>query len=627
MKNRFWIVLLLAFACSPGFLFAQPQSISLFQVATGFTEPVDMTHAGDGRLFVVEQRGTIAFTEIGSSGPPTIFMDLQSIVRSTGGEQGLLGLAFAPDYPTSGHFYVNYTNSGGDQVISRFSRSANNPNQGDPGSESIILTIPQPFTNHNGGDLEFDGDGNLLIAVGDGGDAGDPFGYGQDTTSLLGSLLRINLDPATGVPLANPYYYPTGGAQREILAPGLRNPWRIAVDPVTQNIWMGDVGQNAFEEIDLLVPDDRRIPNNFGWRCYEANSSFDLTNCGPPSSYIPPVLEYANGPNGAGCSVTGGRIYRGSQFKNLWGYYFYGDFCTGFIRAIPYDDNSGAVLPSVPVTNTSFNISSFGEDYRGEMYVLDYQGGILYRLADTTCTPKASIREGSLLRSCDGTNTLHARPGIGYTYQWYENGQPIPNATDSIYVVSGGGNFQVEVTNGNCSDLSDTTRVRPGTIDAHVYGVPLSYPLTGAPLTFDIGPFSGILTGPGANLNTFDPSVAGAGVHTLYVEVDNGVCTGLDSVTIEVLPLGVDENKPWTQLQVFPNPTSDLIWLSWRQQVYDQVEITLFDAAGREVKTQQEFRTPGEQILQLDLGALSTGVYNLRFSVGEESSAQRILVE
>jgi len=355
-------------------LAAAPPRISLEQIASGLARPVSVAHAGDGsgRLFIVEQRGAIRVFD-GGQLLPTPFLAIQSLVRF-GGERGLLGLAFDPSYATNGFFYVNYTRaSDAATTIARYQVSANNPNIADPSSAVVLLNIQQPNSNHNGGQIAFGPDGYLYIGTGDGGGAGDPDENGQDLTTLLGKILRIDVSnaPPYATPLDNPFVG-NPAARDEIWAYGLRNPWRFSFDRDTGDLFIGDVGQNSLEEIDFQ-PAASSGGENYGWDHMEGSSCFDPpTNCNDGSLTLP-VLEYSHS---QGCSVTGGFRYRGSKHLELQGRYIYGDFCSGNVWAAQED---GANWIAGDPFDSNRSISAFGEDEAGELYLVDVNGG-LFRL-------------------------------------------------------------------------------------------------------------------------------------------------------------------------------------------------------------------------------------------------------
>lgn len=339
-----------------------------------FNSPVDFTLANDGsnRLFVVEQRGVIqTFENNANAETKSVFLDLMGRV-SSGGEMGLLGLAFHPDFKNNGLFFVNYTrNSPRRQtVISRFKA---NDQTADPSSEAILLTFDQPYTNHKGGQISFGGDGFLYIATGDGGSSGDPQNYAQNRASLLGKMLRIDVNTTNkgnyGIPKDNPYTANTQGFSEEIYAFGLRNPWRFSFDSVTKDLWTGDVGQNKVEEIDIITKG-----GNYGWKVKEGNDCYS-GDCSR-ADLIAPVWSYINGAEGR--SVTGGVVYRGKKFADLVGKYFCGDYISGKIWALTYDGKT--VTKNEVIANVGA-VSAFGQDTNGELYMLNYGSGKIYTLA------------------------------------------------------------------------------------------------------------------------------------------------------------------------------------------------------------------------------------------------------
>lgn len=367
-------------------LLCQPVSgqIELQQAfpALSFTRPVDLQHAGDGtnRIFVVEQRGVISvFPNNPAVTSKTVFLDIQERVDDSSNEEGLLGLAFHPNYENNGYFYVNYTATGPDRtLISRFKVSANDPNVAEPDSEVVIITIPKPFSNHNAGQLAFGpNDGYLYITTGDGGSGGDPQGNGQNRQTLLGSILRIDVNTTApglrySIPPTNPFVGNTQGYREEIYAWGVRNPWRMSFDPVTGWLWAADVGQNAWEEIDII-----ENGKNYGWNIMEGNHCFNPpTGCNTAGLTLP-IWEYSHA---LGNSVTGGYVYRGPGVPELTGKYIYADFGSGRIWALEYDGVNPAV--NTQLIDTSLLIASFGVDQNQELYICAFDGKI-YRFKPT----------------------------------------------------------------------------------------------------------------------------------------------------------------------------------------------------------------------------------------------------
>lgn len=352
---------------------AQDQAqIALEQVVTGLSHPVHVTHAGDtsDRLFIVEQGGRILVVH-GTTLGPAPFLDISALVRS-GGERGLLSVAFHPRYTKNGLFYVNYTNRSGNTVVARYRVSAN-PSRGDPSTAAVLLTVPQPYSNHNGGQLQFGPDGHLYIGMGDGGSAGDPQGNAQNPNSLLGKMLRIDVNVLPyAIPKTNPFIGP-GPPLDEIWALGLRNPWRFSFDRKTGDLYIADVGQNSWEEVDIQ-PANSRGGENYGWNIMEGAHCFSpRTDC-PQAGLTMPVATYATGKN---CSITGGYVYRGTRVPALTGIYIFGDYCSGRIWGLRKSDRGWA---HTELLDTDLNITSFGEDEGGELYVA-HHGGAIYRIA------------------------------------------------------------------------------------------------------------------------------------------------------------------------------------------------------------------------------------------------------
>ncbi|MDZ7361664.1 MAG: PQQ-dependent sugar dehydrogenase [candidate division KSB1 bacterium] len=379
--NWFFAIFLI---CPAAYSQSQLQLQNAFPNLT-FSRPVDLQHPGDGtdRLFVVEQAGVIrVFDNHAGATVAPIFLDIRSRVNDSDNEEGLLGLAFHPDYKNNGYFYVNYTaNPPRRTVIARY-RVTSNPNQADPNSEFIVLQFEQPFSNHNGGQLAFGPDGYLYIATGDGGSGGDPNNNGQSLQTLLGKILRLDVNNPSGgrnygIPSDNPFV--GTGNREEIFAYGLRNPWRMSFDPVTQWLWAGDVGQNRFEEIDLIEKG-----KNYGWRIMEGNACFNPSSGCNTAGLVRPVWEYGRS---LGISVTGGHVYRGSGVPQLVGAYIYGDFGSGRIWALRYDGVNPPV--NTELMDTNLGISSFGVDKNFELYICAFDSRI-YRFRPTTTAVAAA---------------------------------------------------------------------------------------------------------------------------------------------------------------------------------------------------------------------------------------------
>lgn len=350
------------------------EGISLAPIASGLDRPLDVVDAGDepGRLYVVEQGGLVRVVEQGTV-RSTSFLDLSDRITS-GGERGLLGLAFAPDYATSGRLFVDFTDLQGDTVIERFERDANG-SAADPATGTVILTIDQPAANHNGGDLVFGPDGMLWVGTGDGG--GGASGNGQRMDTLLGKMLRLDVSGSGySVPPDSPFIG-TVGARPEIWATGLRNPWRYSFDRATEDLWIGDVGGSRWEEVDFQ-PSSSRGGENYGWARMEGPDCFGAP-C-DPSGLVLPITAYSHA--SGDCTIVGGYVYRGTRFPSLVGTYLYGDYCSGRIRGL--DAAAAASTRTAEPTllmDSGIVLSSFGEDRDGELYVTDLSGGGVYQVA------------------------------------------------------------------------------------------------------------------------------------------------------------------------------------------------------------------------------------------------------
>jgi glucose/arabinose dehydrogenase len=364
---------------------AAAQDAALQPIATGLDQPVALTHAGDTRLFITEQTGTIRiYDALGLRATP--FLDIRSIVLS-GGERGLLSIAFHPHYRDNGVFFVYYTNRNGDNNLARYNVSSD-PDRADASSGTILLTIPHPlYANHNGGQLQFGPDGYLYIGTGDGGSAGDPNNNAQNLSQLLGKILRIDIDHGSpyAIPPSNPFAQ-RSDAPGEIWAYGLRNPWRFSFDRANGDLWIGDVGQDAYEEVDLQ-PATSAGGENYGWRKMEGLHCYNPTSNCVDAGVTFPVLEYSHA--GGACSITGGYRYRGTQIPSLKGEYLYGDYCSGTIwKAAP--DGAGWIANTL--FTTTLRISSFGEDISGELYVMDVAKGIVYKIVPHGVVRRRAVR-------------------------------------------------------------------------------------------------------------------------------------------------------------------------------------------------------------------------------------------
>ncbi len=501
-------------------------------------QPVDMESqimfyaVGIGEYFyIVQQNGIIKTSafEIDVN-YNFVMLDIQDRVNTSGNERGLLGLELDPHFPDTPYIYVNYTGAGGTTYISRF--TLNSPSivsTADPGSELVILTIPQPYSNHNGGDLHFGPDGYLYIGTGDGGSFGDPGNRAQDPQQLLGKMLRIDVSNATEdqpytIPPDNPFADTTDGVLDEIWAFGLRNPWRFAFDELTGDMWIGDVGQDEWEEVDF-EPAGSPGGANYGWRCYEGNHPYNTSNCNSMSEYDFPVYEYAHGSNG--CSITGGIVYRGCRYPLLYGRYLFMDYCSGKLWST-YQDSLGNFVTEELADYQNYNFASLHQTSDGRIFLIGRDDNTIYELEETSqffeihgdvtdehCNDDANdgaialqlgditpaqilwstgdttasidnLDQGyyevtvTLSNGCALTNTFHvdlwlppmpnltyendtlfASPGFS-AYNWYLNGQLIGTTSqnENFWIPQQDGDYQVSITVSNCDAISDPLYVQ-----------------------------------------------------------------------------------------------------------------------------------------------------------------------
>jgi glucose/arabinose dehydrogenase len=448
VKNLTFLLLLFPFIATAQF------NLNLESYATGFNKPVAIVSAGDERLFIVQQNGTIRILDGNGDLLPTPFISIS--VNFGANEQGMLGMVFHPDYANNGYFYVNHTAGSGDGFnrIARYSVDPNDPNKADPNSLFEILTVTQPEWNHNGGNLAFGPDGYLYIGFGDGGSGGDPWGNGQNTQTMLGKMLRIDVDGGSpyAIPSSNPYINDPDILD-EIWAVGMRNPWRYSFDRHTGDLWIGDVGQNAKEEIDFIAAADVVAGGfNFGWDCREGDVAYQPNNCLAGVAFTEPVAFYkvSNFCN----SVTGGFVYRSCEYPDMYGRYFYADYCNGLIWSLTPDGNGGWINEEV-YENASFDISSFGEDHEGNLYVARHGNGAIYKL--TSDYEWADI-------FYDEPNDQIVAAGGFEGYQWYKDNTLLPGQTNQIltgFQALGNGNYYCQLTYGlgNCTENTNEAEV------------------------------------------------------------------------------------------------------------------------------------------------------------------------
>src|ERR1051325_6209882 len=498
-----------------------PSSVVVREVMSGLSQPVFIANAegGSNRLFIVERTGRIWIFADGAL-LPSAFLDIHSIVNSSGSEQGLLTLAFHPNYQANGQFYIVYTDQNGSVNLARLVRSATDPNHANPNSRTILLTVPHPtFQNHNGGTLAFGPDGYLYWSIGDGGSGGDPSNNAQNLNVLLGKILRLDVDHTSPglnytIPGSNPFYN-TPNRRGEIWAYGLRNPWRFSFDRQTGDLFIGDVGQSTREEIDFQ-PAGSPGGRNYGWRVMEGTLCFNpVTGC-DQSGKVLPVAEYDHS---LGCSITGGYLYRGAFYPPMQGHYFYSDFCSGILFSLYNDPTNGWTVTQI--ADTPYSITSFGEDEHGELYFTDYNAGKIYQICYGSLV-NAGIEIGGLTQEnpqlCQSQTLQKSFPGVnnGPVKITNSNNALLDAAQRVVYRVNGTPASFSELMALPNSQLNTTywlpwynnvdldTQLRFGNVSgsiAHVHVYIGTDEMTGSPFTLQPGEstrqsFAGINNGP-----------------------------------------------------------------------------------------------------------------------------------
>lgn len=445
----FWVALLFF-----GFSLQAQDAIRLNLVTRGLSIPVYLTHAGDDRLFILEKQGRIRIIRNGTLSPVP-FLNIVSKVNSRGNEQGLLGLAFHPDYGKNGLFYINYSAPGtGNTIVAEYRVRSDDPQRADSLSERVLMNIPQPFTNHNGGCMHFGKDGYLYIGMGDGGSGGDPQNLSQNPKSLLGKMLRIDVDTSSSyrIPVSNPYRSSTTFLP-EIWASGLRNPWRFSFDRLTGDMWIGDVGQGEWEEVNFQNADSKG-GENYGWRCYEGKADYNTSGCAPRSNYDFPVYDYRSDDSQLGCSVTGGYVYRENPGSYLYGTYIYGDYCSGFIWGMTRDSLGRVTNRNLMRTGRN-QVASFGEDLSGALYLIAIAEGAVYRISDTC---QLRVQQAVWDPSCSGKDDgvielISNTPGSSFSW----------STGDTTSRIEGlrAGSYTVTVTSGTCRVVQSINLISP----------------------------------------------------------------------------------------------------------------------------------------------------------------------
>ena len=619
--------LILAFLIISNGAFAQAPSIVLQNFASGFTKPTDIQNCKDSRVFIVEQDGYINIVDNGVVNP-TPFLNIDVKVKSTGNEQGLLGLAFHPDYKQNGYFYVDYTdnNAVGNTVISRFSVSAADSNLADPNSEVILLTIVQPFTNHNGGCVRFGPDGYLYIGMGDGGpgSGGDPNNRAQNKNDLLGKILRIDVDhglPYT-IPPDNPFVN-VPNTKPEIWAYGVRNPWRYSFDRLNGDYWMADVGQNLWEEVDF-EPAGTPGGLNYGWRCYESNHAFNTTGCQPQSNYVPAIYELSH--NNGYCSITGGYIYRGGHYSNMFGYYFFADYCDDMIQVLKRNAN-GTFQQYNTINYTGAAMTTFGEDQYGDLYVSNRNNGQIKKIVSSICSPTAFIAEEDTMYVCADSVELSTPFADSLIYSWQTPGGTA--LTNSIWVTQDGWSKVVVQNYSGCLNSDSVYVVILGNPPAAIItGLDSVYCSNTSPAdTISGSPAGGIFTGPGITGNKFYADSAGNGTFIIrYNFTDAFGCVSSTFQQIKVSTcVGINQTESQLLTIIGANPASGHLSLKIESSLTGTGKYSVVDVSGRKISNGSLDLVKGNQLVNIPMDNAENGIYFWRFSYAESTVTYRFI--
>ncbi|MEZ5012832.1 MAG: PQQ-dependent sugar dehydrogenase [Chitinophagales bacterium] len=562
-------------------------------------DPIGLVNSGDERLFAVCQNGYIMIIDTDGNVLPEPFLDIDDRVESIYNAHGLLGLVFHPDYASNGYFYVNYINNDQNTVISRFQVSADDPDIADAGSEMILMVVEQPYRVHKGGDMQFGPDGYLYFPLGDGGTMigdtiGDPDNRAQNPNTLLGKMIRIDVDGAVpyAIPETNPFVDAVD-TLHEIWAMGMRNPWRFSFDKLTGDMWIADVGHNLWEEIDF-EPAGFAGGRNYGWRCYEGDVEYNFDSCDATVDYTFPIFTYPHDIVTGGYSVTGGYVYRGEQFPNMYGKYFFCDYVSANFFSLQPDGAGGWMNSIYPLSNVG--IVAFGEDVQGELYCVNRDSAAVYKLidlcadlhasyvADSTTCPE--VGDGSILLTAEGG----AEP---YTFEWSNGG--VTADQEALFA----GVYTVTITDSLGCHLYDTIQVFADTIPA--------------PPIMLIG--MQLYAGEGESFQWYQDGVALAGetnaYFTLpfdvggifYVEITyaNGCTVVSESYEIESAITSAATNG-WS---ISPNPTDGILHIECPDVfLQNNAHILVRDVHGALIRT-----IPLQKEMDIDLHALPEGLY------------------
>ena len=592
-------------------------SIELIEHRSGFNRPVDIDHAGDDRLFVTEQNGKIKVIDASGQLLATPLIDLGLGFFGGGNEQGLLSLAFHPDHTNNGYFFINYTDANGDTVVERYKVKADNPNEADLSSKSEIMKVTQPFNNHNGGDMNFGPDGYLYIALGDGGSANDPQGNSQKRTTLLGKMLRIDINVESGyaIPPDNPFAMEDFTLD-EIWALGLRNPWRFSFDQLTGDMWIGDVGQDEWEEIDYQ-PGSSTGGENYGWKCFEGNELFSSADpcTGNPEDYTAPLQQYESKSSSDGCSVTGGYVYRGANYPDLYGHYIYADYCSGKFWSLSRNCDSSFVNQFL-IQRRPFEYSGFGEDVDGELYVAALNEGKIYKITAELCSSFElcfETTDESCIGAKDGMVELRPVRGTApYEYQVAPS-DGFENLT--------GGNYMLQVTDGN--ECTDAIQFTIGTSELPDKPIISSTDNGDGNIRFSTVP------------NAFayqwylDDQILEGATDSIYIHFTEGTfkvevfsapgCSTFSDDFNFILP-AVDDLSDIQSFRLSPNPFTDYFEYEIHLATTKKIKLAVLDATGK-VVWKKELQGPFQKTEIVEMSHLPKGVYFFKAEVDGQQAA------
>ncbi len=610
MKKIYLLGIILLLSFKSGF-----SQITATLFSSGFTEPLDIKNCGDDRLFIVERGGLIKIIDTAGVHRPGNFLDIHTLVETSYNEEGLLGLAFPPDYSSSGYFYCYYIQKNTWAVrISRFSVSATNPDSAVAGSEFPIITIYHHFAqNHNGGDINFGPDGYLYFATGDGGSGNDPGNRSQNKDSLLGKMMRIDVSGggAYTIPSTNPFVCKRG--RDEIWAFGLRNPWRWSFDRWNGDLWIGDVGQDAWEEVDYRSASSRG-GENYGWHCYEGVvHTPGVGTCSPPDT-VAPVTVVAQ-TTGA-CAMMGGYVYRGAKYSNMFGKYFFSDECLHNIKYMLADGSANYAVTDLGALGITSNVNvAFGEDRYGELFLCDINGRI-FKLQGQACAPVAFISDLDTIFVCGGSSTTLRTPeGRDFHYSW---GGPVVTADVPQISVTQDGDYYVTVLDQNaCIKTSDTVHVTflPAPAAPGFSGLDTLICQPSGALALTPNPAGGYFSGCGVFGSSYYPDSVSTGYYDVtYTYTDEHGCVSDSVFRTHVDVCSGIQVHSFGDVSLFPNPNKGSFTLNFYLQQDELMNINVTDVLGRSVYSEEVHMNGGSHKMDLNIPNVEPGVYSLKLS-------------